>query len=94
MAENIIITRTMAGVVGDVMPEPTASEKYPAMRFHPTLPPVTVQNEEEEKALPAGYRATVWSEEEIAAQAVPPARPAPSHEDAPGDDPPRPRSHR
>jgi hypothetical protein len=71
------------------MPEPTASEKYPAMRFHATLPPVTVQNEDEEKALPAGYRAQVWSAEEIAAQATPPAPDVP-----PGDEPPRPRSHR
>jgi hypothetical protein len=77
------------------MPEPTASEKYPAMRFHPTLPPVTVQNEEEEHALPAGYRAKVWSEEEIAAQAASPARPpAPSSADAPEDEPPHARSRR
>jgi hypothetical protein len=83
------------------MPEPTASEKFPAMRFHPTLPPVTVQNEEEEKALPAGYRAQVWSAEEIAAQATPPAqgpgqapaRPPAAAADEP-DEPPRPRSHR
>jgi hypothetical protein len=75
------------------MPEPTASEKFPAMRFHPTLPPVTVQNEDEEKALPAGYRAKVWSEEEIAAQATPPARPPAAAADEP-DEPPRPRSHR
>lgn len=75
------------------MPEPTASEKYPAMRFHATLPPVTVQNEEEEKALPAGYRAKVWSEEEIAAAAASPARPPAPAADEP-DEPPRPRSHR
>jgi hypothetical protein len=89
MPNNVILTRTMAGIVGDGMPEPTASEKYPAMRFHATLPPVTVQNEEEEKALPAGYRAKVWSEEEIAAQPTAPAPDVP-----PGEEPPRPRSHR
>jgi hypothetical protein len=49
------------------MPEPTASELWPAMRFHPTLPPVTVANEEEEKALPEGYRAKVWEEDEAEA---------------------------
>jgi hypothetical protein len=52
-----------------------------------------VANEEEEKALPAGYRAKVWSEEEIAAQATPPARPPAAAADEP-DEPPRPRSHR
>jgi hypothetical protein len=79
------------------MPETTdPSQTYPAMRFHPTLPPVTVQNEEEDKALPEGYRATVWSEEEIAAQAAPPARPpAAAHEEPPSEDPPHtPRSRR
>jgi len=89
MPENVIITRSMAGMVGARMPEPTASELWPAMRFHPTLPPVTVASEEEERALPAGYRAKVWSEEEIAAQRTAPAPDVPA-----GDDPPRPRSHR
>jgi hypothetical protein len=82
------------------MPETTdPSQTYPAMRFHPTLPPVTVQNEEEEKALPEGYRSQVWSEEEIAAQATPHARPpAPAHEEPPeppSEEPPHaPRSRR
>jgi hypothetical protein len=93
MPDNVILTRSVAGIVGETMPEPTASEKYPAMRFHPTLPPVTVQNEAEEQALPAGYRAQVWSAEEIAAQATPPARPPAAAADEP-DEPPRPRSHR
>jgi hypothetical protein len=68
MAANIIVTRTVAGIVGASMAdEPTVSDKYPAMRFHPTLPPVTVANEEEEKALPDGYRSKVWEEEEAEA---------------------------
>lgn len=76
------------------MPEPTASEKYPAMRFHATLPPVTVANEEEEKALPAGYRAKVWSEEEIAAAArAPQTGPMTPAADEP-DEPHAPRSRR
>jgi hypothetical protein len=90
---NVILTRSMAGMVGASMPEPTASEKYPAMRFHATLPPVTVQNEEEEKALPAGYRAKVWSEEEIAAARAPQTGHPASAVDEP-DEPHAPRSRR
>ena len=40
------------------------SAKYPAYRFHPTLPPVCVADEAEEKALPEGYRDQTWTEEE------------------------------
>jgi hypothetical protein len=100
MPDNVILTRTVAGIIGESMPETTEpNQKYPAMRFHPTLPPVTVQNEEEEKALPEGYRDKVWSEEEIAAQATLPARhpPAASEEPPapPSEDPPHtPRSRR
>jgi len=100
---NIILTRQVAGVIGEQMSEEQPSSLWPAMRFHPTLPPVTVQNEAEEQALPEGYRAKVWSAEEIAAQAAPPARPAPRHEDeasssephaSSSDDPQPPRSRR
>jgi hypothetical protein len=71
-----------------------SSALYPAMRFHPTLPPVTVQNEEEEHALPAGYRAKVWSEEEIAAAArAPQTGPMTPAADEP-DEPHAPRSRR
>ena len=35
--------------------DPVEYVKYPGWRYHLTLDPVVVNNEEEEKALPAGY---------------------------------------
>lgn len=49
------------------MAEDTPSDRWPAYRFHATLPMVLVQNEEEEQALPAGYRDRPFSAEETQA---------------------------
>jgi hypothetical protein len=43
---------------------PAVDPNWPAYRHHPTLPMVLCENEAEEKALPAGYRATPYTEEE------------------------------
>ena len=40
--------------------------KFPGWRYHPTLDPVIVNNEEEEKALPPGYVAHQITDEERA----------------------------
>ena len=65
MPNNTILTTSIAGRVETPMPEETAeSQKYPAYRFHATLPQVCVENEAEEKALPEGYRDKPWTEDE------------------------------
>ena len=65
MPTNAILTTSIAGRVETTMAEDVSSSaKWPAYRFHPTLPPVCVANEEEEKALPEGYRDKTWTEEE------------------------------
>ena len=63
------------------------SSKYPGYFFHPSLPMVLVENEEEQKALPAGYRDTPYTEDEADAYARdnPPPQP---------EETPQRRSHR
>lgn len=71
MPVNILVTRTVAGILGGPMPDDTTVRaQYPAKRFHPTLPPMRVLSAEEDQALPDGYRATVWSEADADAWTV------------------------
>lgn len=67
---------------------PAAAHRWPAYRFHPTLPPVCVADEDEEKALPEGYRDKTWTEEEADAWTKAQAQ---AEE---GESPPGRRSHR
>jgi hypothetical protein len=79
---NTILTTGMAGILGVPMSEGTAPQQWPAYRFHPTLPMICVESEEEEKALPPGYRATQYTEEEADAYAKAAAE-AEAHEGEP-----------
>lgn len=70
MPDNIFVTRQVAGhTEGPMADETPHAEKYPGWRYHLTLDPVVVNDEEEEKALPAGYEARVITDEERAAAA-------------------------
>lgn len=64
---------------------PPVDPNYPAYRHHPTLPMILVDNAAEETALPEGYRATPYTEEE--AEAWTAAHPPP-------EETPARRSHR
>lgn len=90
MAENIILTTRLAGILEPPMADdaPAASAAYPGYFYHPTLPMVLCETEAEQAALPAGYRTTPYTEDE--ADAWTKAQAAAAEHDEPA---PR-RSHR
>jgi hypothetical protein len=87
MPTNTILTASLPGLpevtmTEDATPYGDEPHRFPAYRFHATLPQVCVESEEEEKALPPGYRATPYTEEEADAY-VKAAAEAAAHEDEP-----------
>jgi hypothetical protein len=70
---------------------PPTSETLPGYFYHPTLPMVLCENEAEKDALPPGYRATPYTENEADAWTKAQASVQAKADD---DDPPGRRSHR